>query len=83
MDQKKESSLKRILDNILIYNLYVLIIGALFLATSFIFSVNGKPNMYIIFQKMWYPIFIPALSIFFTAILLEAVMDRLNSSKNN
>ena len=82
MEEPKESRLKLILDNILIYNLYILIIGAIFLAVSFILSMNGFPNLYILFQKLWYPIFIPSLSLFFTAILIEALLTRINISKN-
>ena len=82
MEEQKESKWKLILDNILIYNLYILIVGSIFLAISFISSMNGSANLYILFQKLWYPIFIPSLSLFFTAILIEALLNRINSSKN-
>ena len=77
----KESKLKRILDNILIYNLYILIIGSIFLAISFILSINGNSYLYDVFRKSWYPIFIPSLSLFFTAILIEAIFTQLNNRK--
>ena len=79
MDHTKESKWKRILDNVLIYNLFILILGSIFLAVSFMLSVNGKTSLFSLFQKLWYPVFIPSLSLFFTAILVEAV---LNSIKN-
>ena len=77
MDNSKESSWKKTLDNILIINLYILISGSIFLVISFILSVNGKSNLYNLFQKLWYPVFIPSLSIFFTAILVEFVVNSL------
>ena len=77
MDQLEESKFKRILDNILIYNLYILIIGSLFLAISFILSVKGNSFLFTLFQKLWYPVFIPSLSLFFTAILVEAILNKL------
>ena len=77
MEKPKESRLKLILDNILIYNLYILIIGAIFLTASFILSINGFSNLYILFQKLWYPIFIPSLSLFFSAILIEAISTQI------
>ena len=80
MNEAKESKSKIILDNILIYNLYILIVGAIFLTISFILSVNGNPYLYILFQKLWYPIFIPSLSLFFTAILIEAIFNLLNDN---
>ena len=79
---EKETKWKKALDNILIYNLYILIIGSLYLAYSFVLSVNGNTYFYILFQKLWYPVFIPSLSLFFTAILVEAVINSLVDRKN-
>ncbi len=70
---KNEQTWKKAIDNLLIYNLYILIIGSIFLAISFLLSVNGKSGLYNLFQKLWYPLFIPSLSLFFTAILIEAI----------
>ena len=83
MLEPKGNKLKIVLDNILIYNLYILIIGALFLAISFILSINGSSKLYILFQKLWYPIFIPSLSLFFTAILIEAILTKLINRNTN
>ena len=74
---EKETNWKKTLDNILIYNLYILIIGSIYLAISFVLSVNGISYFYNLFQKLWYPVFIPSLSLFFTAILVEAVINSL------
>ncbi len=82
MEKVNESKWKKTIDNILIYNLYILIVGSLFLAISFILSVNGKSYFYNIFQKIWYPVFIPSLSLFFTAILVEAVFKAVMNRKN-
>ena len=82
MENKKESKSKRVIDNILIYNLYILIIGAIFLLTSFLLSINGNSNLYNLFEKLWYPIFIPSLSLFFTAILIEGIINQINNRKD-
>ena len=82
MEKENETKWKKALDNILIYNLYILIIGSLYLAFSFILSVNGYTYFYNLFQKLWYPVFIPSLSLFFTAILVEAVINSLVDRKN-
>ena len=82
MEEQKERNWKVLLDNILIYNLYILIVGSIILVISFILSINGVSNLYILFQKLWYPIFIPALSLFFSAILIEAILNRVINSKN-
>ena len=77
MKNMNESNWKRLLDNILIYNLYILIIGSIFLGISFTYSINGHSNLYNLFQKLWYPLFIPSLSLFFTAILVEVILNKL------
>ena len=82
MNKTNKSNWKNTLDNILIYNLYILIIGSIFLAISFTLSINGNSNLYNIFQKLWYPLFIPSLSLFFTAILIEATFNKLRDRNN-
>ena len=82
MNKTNKSNWKNTLDNILIYNLYILIIGSIFLTISFTLSINGNSNLYNIFQKLWYPLFIPSLSLFFTAILIEATFNKLIDHKN-
>jgi len=77
----KENNWKIILDNILIYNLYVLILGSIILAISYVLSVNGNSYLFNLFQKLWYPVFIPSLSLFFTAIFVEALLNRLPARK--
>tara|TARA_B100000965_G_C19058458_1_gene526763 strand:+ start:133 stop:375 length:243 start_codon:yes stop_codon:yes gene_type:complete len=79
MKKANEYNWKKAIDNVLIYNLYILIIGAIFLGISFTLSVNGSSDMYILFQKLWYPVFIPSLSLFFTAILIEAIVNKIKS----
>ena len=83
MAKENETKWKKTLDNILIYNLYILIIGSLYLAFSFVLSVNGNSYFYNLFQKLWYPLFIPSLSLFFTAILIEAIFIKLVDRNNN
>ena len=82
MENKDESKLKKGLDSILIYNLYILIIGAILLIISFVSSINGNAKLYNLFQKLWYPIFIPSLSLFFTAILIESIINKVMNGKN-
>ena len=73
MENGNEKSWKKLVDNVLIYNLYILIFGSIFLLVSFILSIKGSSYLFNLFQKLWYPLFIPSLSLFFTAILVEAI----------
>tara|TARA_B100000965_G_scaffold105144_1_gene86679 strand:- start:1774 stop:2025 length:252 start_codon:yes stop_codon:yes gene_type:complete len=82
MKKKKEGKWKKAIDIILIYNLYILILGSVFLGISFTLSVNGNSDLYNLFQKLWYPVFIPSLSLFFTAILIEAIYNWLIDRNN-
>jgi len=82
MNKANERNWKKALDNILIYNLYILIIGSIFLAISFTLSVNGNSDLYNLFHKLWYPLFIPSLSLFFTAIFIEATFNKLRDRNN-
>ena len=77
MKKTSEGKWKIIIDNILIYNLYILIIGSIVLGIGYAFSLNGNSNLYNLFQKLWYPVFIPSLSLFFTAILIEAIFNKI------
>ena len=77
MKKTSESKWKKTLDNILIYNIYILIIGSIILGIGFALSVNGNSVLYNLFQKLWFPVFIPSLSLFFTAILIEAILNAL------
>tara|TARA_Y100001968_G_scaffold79999_1_gene71195 strand:- start:35 stop:283 length:249 start_codon:yes stop_codon:yes gene_type:complete len=81
MIDSKENRWKKYFDDFLIFNLYILIVGAVILALSFILSINGFTDLYILFQKLWYPIFIPSLSLFFTAILVEAIVGQVIKGK--
>ncbi len=82
MKKTSQDNWRQALDNILIYNLYILIIGSIFLGISFVLSINGNSDLYNLFQKLWYPLFIPSLSLFFTAILIEAIFNKLINRNN-
>ncbi len=84
MDKRNttENKLKKWLDNILIINLFIIIIGAFFFLGSVLLSANGNGNLYGLFQKLWFPLFIPALSLFFTAILSEAIISNITKKVN-
>ncbi len=72
-----ENKWKKWLDNILIFNLFIIISGGLIFLVSIFLSANGNGKLYELFQKLWFPVFIPALSLFFTAILSEAVVSKI------
>ena len=82
MKKTIENKWKQAFDSILAFNLYVLIFGSIFLFVSFTLSANGNSYLYNLFQKLWYPIFIPSLSLFFTAIMIEAILNTIKDRSN-
>ena len=69
---------KERLDNFLVLNLFIVIIGALLFLVGVVGKWNGSESLLHLFQKLWYPLFIPAFSLFFTAILIEACINWFN-----
>ena len=82
MTTHKENKWKKNIDNLLIINIYLLIAGAVLFLSAVVLSINGNSNLYNLFQKLWFPLFIPALSLFFTSVLIEAIITNLLNRKN-
>tara|TARA_B100000700_G_C14478069_1_gene593769 strand:- start:154 stop:393 length:240 start_codon:yes stop_codon:yes gene_type:complete len=74
MKESQNKTFKEILDNFLVLNLFAIIIGFIFLAISSLLSFQGYQDPYLFFQKLWFPFFVPVLSTFFTAVLVEFVL---------
>ena len=83
MKKTAEKKWKKALDNILIYNLYILILGSIILVVSYVLSINGSSGLFNLFQKLWYPVFIPSLSLFFTAIFVESIVNNFVNQDSN
>ncbi|ABX08521.1 Hypothetical protein P9211_05901 [Prochlorococcus marinus str. MIT 9211] len=59
-----------------------MIIGGSFLfLIGALSSIYGILLPYKIFQELWFPLFIPAISLFFTAVLVEALFNQINARK--
>ena len=73
---------KDIIDRLLVLNLFIIILGSVFFIASIILSLYGNIYFMSIFQKLWYPVFIPSLSIFFSSIFIE-IIYKIVATKNN
>ena len=78
MDQSQPGKFKTWLDRFLMLNLLLIFFGFLFFCIGAAFSSLGNNTPYEIFQRLWFPLFIPALSTFFTAVLVEFLWNRLS-----
>lgn len=74
----EESLLKKCLDKLLIANLFVVILGALFFLIGIIGNASGYQSAYKLFQSLWYPLFIPSISLFFTSVFIEALWKKIS-----
>ncbi len=74
--------LRIILDNILVINLFIVIAGSILFISGIIFSLNGNQFLYNMFQKLWFPLFLPTISIFFTAVVSDALLKLIIKEKS-
>ncbi len=81
MPEEKNTSkvFKDYIDKFLVANLFLIILGFFFFIFSVVAFLNGFEAPFNLFQSLWFPLFIPALSTFFTAILVLFALDRLNN----
>ena len=76
------SNWKSILDQVLVINLFIIIYAALLFISGIICNLNGFSQPLIIFEKLWLPLFLPCISLFFTAILIQQTYIFIQNSKS-
>ena len=70
---------KKLVDRFLVFNLFIVIFGSLLFIVSIFAKSNGFDLLYKIFERLWFPLFIPAFSLFFTAVLAQASWNWVRS----
>ncbi len=68
---------KDLIDKFLIVNVFVILAGFILFLVAVISSAYGYITAYELFQTLWTPLLIPAISIFFTAIFIESIGSRI------
>ncbi len=66
------------IDKFLIGNLFIIIFGFFFFIISIIADSLSYTRPLSLFQILWKPLFLPCLSIFFTAVLVESIINKFN-----
>ena len=69
--------LNQIIDNVLLVNLFLVIIFAIVFIFSIIMNSSGVPFFLRIFRKMWNPIVVPLITILITGALLNGITSWL------
>ena len=65
-----------------VLNVFIIILGALYFVLAVILSMYQIITPLKIFQLLWAPLFIPSISLFFTSVLIQALISRLSKTDN-
>ena len=68
---------KKIIDNFLLVNLFLVIIFAFYFIFSVIMQINGKFIFLEFFQKLWNPLIVPLITILIVSSLANGVTSWL------
>ena len=68
---------KKIIDNFLLVNLFLVIIFAFYFIFSVIMQINGKFIFLEFFQKFWTPLIVPLITILIVSSLTNGVTSWL------
>ncbi len=69
--------LKKILDNFLLCNLFIVIFSAFFFIFSLIMEINGISIFLKYFRRIWEPFILPTITILISSTLLIAIISWL------
>ena len=70
----EESLWKRWVDRILMLDLFLVILGSIFLVIAFILSFLGYDFLMNFFQILWKPLFLPLITILISASLVNGLL---------
>ena len=73
--EKSQKSLKEIIDNFLLINLFFVIFFAIFFIFAVIMQINGKYIFLNFFQDLWNPLIVPLITI----LIFSALVNGINS----
>ena len=72
-DEKSQTSLKDIVDNFLLVNLFAVILFALFFIFAVIMQINGVYIFLNFFQNIWNPLIVPLITILIVSSLVNGI----------
>jgi len=76
-EDNKKFNLKDFLDNILLINLFLAILSAIFFIFSILMQINGNSIFLNFFRKFWNPLILPIISILIFSTLVNAIISWL------
>ena len=74
-EEKNQNNLKKIIDNLLLINLFTVIFFAIFFFFAIIMQLNGKYIFINFIQRVWIPLIVPLITI----LIIGALLNGINS----
>ncbi len=74
-EEKNQNNLKKIIDNLLLINLFTVIFFAIFFFFAIIMQLNGKYIFINFIQRVWNPLIVPLITI----LIIGALVNGINS----
>ena len=74
-EEKNQNNLKKIIDNLLLINLFTVIFFAIFFVFAIIMQLNGKYIFINFIQRVWNPLIVPLITI----LIIGALVNGINS----
>ncbi len=74
-ETKNQNSLKQIIDNLLLINLFTVIFFAIFFVFAIIMQINGIFIFIDFIQRVWNPLIVPLITI----LIVGALVNGINS----
>ena len=74
-EEKNQNNLKKIIDNLLLINLFTVIFFAILFIFAIIMQLNGKYIFINFIQRVWNPLIVPLITI----LIIGALVNGINS----
>ena len=74
-EEKNQNNLKKIIDNLLLINLFTVIFFAIFFVFAIIMQLNGIYIFINFIQRVWNPLIVPLITI----LIIGALVNGINS----
>ena len=77
MIKDKKLNIKNLVDNILLINLFLVILSAIVFLFSLVLEINGNSFLLNFFRKLWEPFILPIITILITSSILNGIISWL------
>ncbi len=74
--------MRKLIDNVLVINVFIIIFGSILFLSSVVSSMYNIDAPLRLLQLLWYPLFVPSISLFFTAVLIQALITKILNKDN-